>query len=216
MFVYEFRILWVFLIFLTVIYFICLRVFLKFFIIKSHSIYWVEILWTWFPRVVLLWLIFPTLKATYEIEGSPTRLIKERKIIYLRVVAHQWYWEFTLPQIKFSPTLGIFNLFLLEDMELGVLRNSLVRDQVVLPYLYPIKFLITSADVIHSLSIPGLGVKVDSFPGQINSSVVIVYYPCVVNGYCAEFCGVNNSWMPFELHFIRFVNFLTYSFLKTK
>lgn len=61
------------------------------------------------------------------------------------------------------------------------------------------KFLITSADVIHSFSLPSLGVKLDAIPYRLSYQVPrIRNYEAIIYGFCSELCGVQHAQMPIE------------------
>ena len=52
------------------------------------------------------------------------------------------------------------------DLELGDLRLLEVDNRLILPIDTHVRILVTSADVIHSLALPSLGVKIDCIPGE--------------------------------------------------
>lgn len=52
------------------------------------------------------------------------------------------------------------------DLELGDLRLLEVDNRLILPIDTHVRILVTSADVIHSLALPSLGVKIDCIPGK--------------------------------------------------
>lgn len=61
------------------------------------------------------------------------------------------------------------------------------------------KFLITSADVLHSFSLPALGVKLDAIPYRLSYQVPrIRNYEAIIYGFCSELCGVQHAQMPIE------------------
>jgi len=66
------------------------------------------------------------------------------------------------------------------------------------------KILITSRDIIHSWSIPGLGVKVDAISGRINE----IWLESVKEGlytlHCQELCGQMHYSMNGILEFRRY------------
>jgi heme/copper-type cytochrome/quinol oxidase subunit 2 len=66
----------------------------------------------------------------------------------------------------------------------------------VVPSQENIRALITSNDVLHSWSIPSLGIKMDAVPGRLNQFVFIVIFNSVIHGQCREICGVNHSFIP--------------------
>jgi len=61
------------------------------------------------------------------------------------------------------------------------------------------RLLITSTDVIHSFSLPSLGLKVDALPGRINQ---LFSNPSRVGGFfgqCSEICGSNHTFIPISV-----------------
>ncbi len=68
--------------------------------------------------------------------------------------------------------------------------------------------LIGSADVLHSWTVPALGVKADACPGRLNQVHVESYRPGVFYGQCSEICGANHSFMPVAAEFVAPADFL--------
>ena len=54
----------------------------------------------------------------------------------------------------------------------------------------------TSVDVIHSWTLPTLGIKVDCVPGRANTTTLIHTIPGIVYGQCSEICGALHGYMP--------------------
>lgn len=52
-----------------------------------------------------------------------------------------------------------------DDLEEGSLRMLEVDNRLVIPELTHVRFVITSADVIHAFTSPSLGIKCDAYPG---------------------------------------------------
>jgi heme/copper-type cytochrome/quinol oxidase subunit 2 len=75
-----------------------------------------------------------------------------------------------------------------------------------LPIIVGVKtsFYITSNDVNHSFSLPGLGVKVDAIPGRINLKAVIASRLGLYSGMCSELCGINHGFMPISVKVLTF------------
>jgi len=71
-----------------------------------------------------------------------------------------------------------------------------VDNRLILPTHSTILFLITSTDVIHSWTVPTLGIKTDAIPGRLNYLSANVPLPGVYYGQCREICGSNHSFMP--------------------
>lgn len=78
----------------------------------------------------------------------------------------------------------------------NVFRLLNVSNYLVLPCITLIQFLISSDDVIHSWSVPSLGIKIDAVPGRINQVVSNINRVGLYVGQCREICGVNHSFMP--------------------
>ena len=93
----------------------------------------------------------------------------------------------------------------------------LTTDQcLVIPAKTPIRFLITSSDVIHSWAIPSYGIKLDAVPGRINQQILTVPLMGTSWGQCSELCGVNHAFMPIEIKVLAFSDFLYFIQLKVK
>lgn len=69
------------------------------------------------------------------------------------------------------------------------------RDRLVLPANRTVHIRLTSRDVIHSLSVPELGLKRDAFPGQYTTVRTTPTSPGTYRLYCAEFCGSGHARM---------------------
>jgi len=67
----------------------------------------------------------------------------------------------------------------------------------------PCNILVTSADVIHSFSIPDLGIKVDAIPGRINQNYLFPDRMGIFSGYCTELCGAGHAYMPVVLEVLK-------------
>lgn len=63
------------------------------------------------------------------------------------------------------------------DLEVGDARLLEVDNRVIIPMGVETRFLITAADVLHSWTVPSLGVKVDAVPGRLNQLRVLPNLP---------------------------------------
>jgi len=61
------------------------------------------------------------------------------------------------------------------------------------------RFLIISSDVLHSLGIPSLGMKLDANPGRISTRIVQSSNRGIFMGSCYELCGRGHSAMPIRI-----------------
>lgn len=88
----------------------------------------------------------------------------------IKVTARMWAWEFNYP-------------------------NGKKTDSLYIPVNKPIKLLLTSQDVNHSLYIPAFRIKEDVIGGRTNylsfTSETVGHYDIA----CAEYCGLKHSMM---------------------
>lgn len=129
-----------------------------------------EIAWTIAPAVVLAVVAVPTIRTIYELAERPTDALR------VRVVAHQWWWEFEYPD------LGIVTA---NELHIPTGRQILVE--------------LESADVIHSFGVPRLAGKQDNVPGRTNFLVLQADEPGTYPGQCFEFCGLSHANMRFRV-----------------
>lgn len=62
--------------------------------------------------------------------------------------------------------------------------------------LSQIRILVSAADVIHSWTIPSLGVKIDATPGRLNQVSFTPTRSRLLYGQCSEICGANHRFIP--------------------
>nr|ACP43669.1 cytochrome oxidase subunit II [Papio kindae] len=147
-----------------------------------------ETIWTILPAIILILIALPSLRILYMTDeiNNPSFTIKS--------IGHQWYWTY-----EYTDYGGlIFNSYMLPPLFLnpGDLRLLEVDNRVVLPIEAPVRMMITSQDVLHSWTIPTLGLKTDAVPGRLNQTVFTATRPGVYYGQCSEICGTNHSFMP--------------------
>eukprot|EP00389_Voromonas_pontica_P013158 GDKH01020295.1.p1 GENE.GDKH01020295.1~~GDKH01020295.1.p1 ORF type:complete len:109 (-),score=17.90 GDKH01020295.1:109-435(-) len=83
-----------------------------------------------------------------------------------------------------------------EDLKPGMLRMLEVDKRLTLPTRTHIRFLVTSTDVIHSFSVPSLGLKADGIPGRLHRIHTFIQREGVYYGQCSELCGALHGFMP--------------------
>ena len=141
----------------------------------------IEIIWTILPAIILLFIAFPSLRLLYLLDE-----INEPSVT-LKAIGHQWYWSY-----EYSDFINIeFDSYIIPTNELSLDRFRLldVDNRVILPINSQIRILVTAADVIHSWTIPALGVKVDGTPGRLNQTNFLINRPGLFYGQCSEICG---------------------------
>lgn len=82
------------------------------------------------------------------------------------------------------------------DLNSGDFRLLEVDNRLVVPINTHVRILVTGADVLHSFSVPALGLKMDAVPGRLNQTGLFIKRPGVFYGQCSEICGANHSFMP--------------------
>jgi cytochrome c oxidase subunit 2 len=166
---------------------------------ESHVL---ETVWTIVPIVILLFMAFPSLYLLYLIEdiSSPSLTVK--------VIGHQWYWEYQYSNSWFNYSFDSYMIH--ESSDFPLFYSLDVDNRLVLPTLANILFLVTSADVLHSWTVPSLGIKVDACPGRLNYLTTITSYSGVYFGQCREICGSNHRFMPIVVEFVPIENYLSH------
>lgn len=162
----------------------------------------IEIIWTVLPAVILIILALPSLRLLYLIDETTEPRIT------LKTVGHQWYWRY-----EYSDFNDIeFDSYIIPTNSLneGDIRLLEVDNRVVLPYLTQIRLLVRAADVIHSWTIPTLGVKADAIPGRLNQLNLLFNRPGIFYGQCSEICGANHRFMPIRIEAISPNDFLNW------
>jgi len=122
----------------------------------------------------IIWTVLPTLLVLAIFfmgwKGFVYMRTAPPDAMLVKVTAQQWSWLFTYGNGKESSTLKV-------------------------PVRKPVKLLITSADVLHSLYIPAYRIKEDAVPGR---ETHLWFLPDETGSYdlfCTEYCGVSHSAM---------------------
>nr|YP_009731709.1 cytochrome c oxidase subunit II [Carpophilus dimidiatus]QHR79657.1 cytochrome c oxidase subunit 2 [Carpophilus dimidiatus] len=164
----------------------------------------IEIIWTILPAIILIFIALPSLRLIYILDEV------NNPAISIKSIGHQWYWSYEYSdfnQIEFDSYMIPIN-----EMKPFNFRLLDVDNRMVVPFNSQIRLLVTSADVIHSWTIPSLGVKIDATPGRLNQVGFTVNRPGLFFGQCSEICGANHSFMPIVLESISpnyFINWIS-------
>nr|AIY59840.1 cytochrome oxidase subunit II [Simulium weji] len=151
----------------------------------------IEIIWTILPAIVLMFIALPSLRILYLLDeiNSPA--------ITLKTIGHQWYWSY-----EYSDFMNLeFDSYMVptNELESNGFRLLDVDNRIVLPMNTQIRILVTAADVLHSWTVPALGVKVDGTPGRLNQTNFLMNRTGLFFGQCSEICGANHKFMPIVL-----------------
>ena len=124
-----------------------------------------EILWTVIPLVLVLAMFFYGYAGFKEMRNVPP------DAMVVKVTGKMWFWHFEYDNKRTSDTL------------------------LYLPEGKNVKFELQSADVNHSFYVPAFRVKEDCIPGRTN---YMWFNATKIGTYdieCAEYCGMNHSYM---------------------
>jgi cytochrome c oxidase subunit 2 len=152
----------------------------------------IEFLWTVLPAVVLLAIAFPSIKALYYLD----EVIK--RVFSVKVVGHQWYWSYEYPFITKNAGYDRY-MKQTNDLGKGEFRLLDTDNRIILFNKVITQIIVTSSDVIHSWTVPALGIKIDAIPGRIRQAACFPLYTGIFYGQCSEICGVNHRFMPIKL-----------------
>lgn len=137
----------------------------------------------------ILWTAIPTILVLFMFyfgwKGYKEMSSIPEDSMIVNVSAQMWKWNFKYPNGKISDTLFV-------------------------PVNKPVKVILNSIDVNHSFYIPAFRVKKDVIPGRENTSwftaTEVGSYPI----FCAEYCGLNHSYMYTEVVALPLDNFLAW------
>nr|QUB07113.1 cytochrome c oxidase subunit 2 [Donacia flemola] len=154
----------------------------------------IEIIWTIMPAITLIFIAIPSLRLIYILDEVNNPLIT------IKSIGHQWYWSYEYSDFKNIQ----FESFMipLNEMKSYNFRLLDVDNRLIIPYESQIRMLITATDVIHSWTVPSLGIKIDGTPGRLNQISFIINRTGLFYGQCSEICGTNHSFMPIVIESI--------------
>lgn len=179
---------------LTVLIIILYRFFSLFFNFEFFENHQLERVWTAVPFILLAFIIFPSLTSLYMLDSCLLCGVT------LNVMGHQWYWRYF-----YKDFLNYFDSYITTRDRIRLLE---VDNRAVLPAFLPVRFLVSSSDVIHSWTIPTLGFKIDAIPGRVNQFCLSSKRSGVFFGQCSEICGANHSFIPIVVEFVNFKDFV--------
>nr|AHA47371.1 cytochrome c oxidase subunit II [Idiosepius hallami] len=160
----------------------------------------IETIWTIAPAIILILLALPSLRLLYLLDETNNPLIT------IKTMGHQWYWSYEYSDfmdIEFDSYMTPTN-----ELNLGEFRLLETDHHLILPMKTNSRIIVSSADVIHSWTVPSMGVKVDAIPGRLNQLMMYPSRPGLFYGQCSEICGANHSFMPITLEIVNMSIFI--------
>lgn len=124
------------------------------------------------PAVVLIPLTGYALFA-----GERLLPLRAENPVRIEAEGSQWTWTFRYPDQGGVVTEGVLHL----------------------PAGEPVDMIITATDVIHGFWVPRLAGKIDAIPGHVTRLRLQADAPGILEGLCAEFCGLEHTSMRFDV-----------------
>nr|YP_009737801.1 cytochrome c oxidase subunit II [Carabus changeonleei]QHW07536.1 cytochrome c oxidase subunit II [Carabus changeonleei]WNS64152.1 cytochrome c oxidase subunit II [Carabus leechi yooni] len=163
----------------------------------------IEVIWTILPAITLVFIALPSLRLLYLLDevSNPSLTLKS--------IGHQWYWSYeysNFMKLEFDSYMIPVN-----ELEINKFRLLDVDNHIVLPFNSQIRILVSAMDVLHSWTIPALGVKIDATPGRLNQTNFFINRSGLFYGQCSEICGANHSFMPIVIESVptnTFINWI--------
>jgi len=125
-----------------------------------------EMIWTLTPALVLAVVFVLVIQTMGYVDAAAPGAQT------LRVVGHQWWWEYDYPNAQ-----------------------VVTANELHVPVGAPLQIDLQSIDVIHSFHVPQFGWMQDTVPGKSNQMSVLVNRPGVYDGACNQYCGLQHAWM---------------------
>jgi cytochrome c oxidase subunit 2 len=159
---------------------------------QFHENTTVEVIWTIIPFLILLVLAWPATKTVLAMKDTA------EPDLTIKVTASQWKWNYDYLHDGFDFYSNLKTP--LEERENVKPKNPNYLLEVDQPMVVPVKkkvrFLITSADVIHTFFVPSVGVQQDAMPGFVRDSWATFEEPGIYRGQCNKICGKEHAFMP--------------------
>ena len=156
--------------------------------------------------VIIGFIIVPSMYLLYSNETDINPCIT------IKVIGHQWYWSYEYSDHASNQGKISFDSYMIpeDELTLGQLRLLEVDNSIVLPVGVYVRINVTAADVLHSWTVPSLGVKIDAVPHRINSGVIFLERTGTFYGQCSEICGVNHGFMPIAVKSVSVDNYINW------
>ncbi len=130
-----------------------------------HGSMKLEITWIVIPTIIVLFMFYKGFQGFWLMRHPPDDAMP------VEVTGQQWYFTFHYPDA------------------------DVTTSELYVPVNTPVKLLLSSKDVIHSLYIPHFRTKEDCVPGYVNHMWFQAEKPGEHTIFCAEFCGKDHSRM---------------------
>jgi len=138
----------------------------------THGNTRIEIIWTTIPALILVYMGFASQNLWSELR-QPGKFPSNPLII--KVQAEQWLWHFKYPD------------------------DTTVENSFHIPIDQPVRFEVTSQDVIHGFYLPDFRVHQDAVPGLTSLVWLQANKLGTYDIRCTQFCGTNHYQMKAQI-----------------
>jgi len=142
----------------------------------------IEVAWTAAPGLIVFIMFLVITRTLWEVSVPPPKPQSGDQALFVTVVGHQWWWEYTYDHYNGQPL--VFTTA--NELHIPASADSSAR---------PVHLTLKSADVCHSFWVPRLAGKMDAIPGQANSLSFQTDQAGLFVGQCAEYCGTQHANM---------------------
>ena len=128
-----------------------------------------EVWWSVIPLLMCVVIFFIGLDGYFKFSVAPGEALE------IQITAKKWLWQFEYPD------------------------GSRTINDIHIPVNKPVRFVMTSEDVLHDFFVPDMRVKHDIVPGRYTE---VWFTPTVLGPHhvtCAEYCGKGHSDMTAKL-----------------
>jgi len=142
-----------------------------------------EVTWTIIPILILIRVAYPRI---YLLCLQDSRNLRPASTI--KIIRNQWNWQRECSE-------SVDHLLDSESVEVRTSYES----PILVNRRKSTRFLTIRTDVLHSLGIPRLGIKLDTSPGRIRITIIEASLPGVFLGSCYELCGRGHRAIPIHI-----------------
>nr|YP_010882195.1 cytochrome c oxidase subunit II [Pulchriphyllium giganteum]WID87109.1 cytochrome c oxidase subunit II [Pulchriphyllium giganteum] len=157
----------------------------------------IELIWTVTPTMTLFFIAAPSLRLLYLMDeiNSP--------MMTMKIIGNQWYWTYEYSDFKETEFNSYMDAY--KKQSLRLLDSD---SRMTLPMNVFTRMMVSSADVIHSWTLPSTGIKIDGTPGRLNQASMMINRTGIIYGQCSEICGTNHSFMPIVVETVPINEFM--------
>jgi cytochrome c oxidase subunit 2 len=160
-----------------------------------------EVAWTVLPVMILVVIAIPSFRLLTH------QMVAPKADITVKVTGKQWYWTYNYPPDEGGGFEFDSELIADADLKPGDIRQLSVDNEAVVPVGKTVRLLVTSADVIHSFTVPAFGIRIDSIPGRMNETWFKAEREGIYYGQCSKICGQGHAYMPIAVRVVSPENY---------